>query len=115
MTPEGRIKSACLRYLERRHIKAWNNPTGATQIRPGQWLRFGQKGSADILGCLPDGRFLAVECKAGRGRLSPEQRDFLDEIQGLGGLAVVARSCQELDGALNWTGHSGERDTLPGV
>jgi hypothetical protein len=30
-------------------------------------MSLGLKGSADILGCLPDGRFLAVEVKAERG------------------------------------------------
>jgi hypothetical protein len=41
-------------------------------VRPGQWLHFGRKGSADILDYLPGGRFLAVEVKAEHGRLSPE-------------------------------------------
>jgi hypothetical protein len=51
MTPEGRVKSACLRYLERRGIMAWNNPSGAVRISPDRWLHFGKKGSADIIGC----------------------------------------------------------------
>ena len=76
-TPEGRVKAGCLRYLEKQGITAWNNPSGAVEVRPGQWLHFDKKGSADILGCLPGGRFLAVEVKAPGGRLSPEQKQFL--------------------------------------
>jgi hypothetical protein len=105
LTPEGRVKAACLRYLEKRGIKAWNNPSGCTRIAPDRWLHFGKKGSADILGCLPDGRFLAVEVKAERGRLSPEQRQFLADIKTLGGMAVMVRGWKELDNALHEAGY----------
>jgi hypothetical protein len=104
-TPEGKIKAACLRYLEKRKIKAWNNPSGAVEIRPGQWLHFGKTGSADILGCLPDGRFLAVEVKAPGGRLSLEQKQFLTDIRGLGGLALMVRNWKEIDNALREGGY----------
>jgi hypothetical protein len=89
LTPEGRIKAAVLRYLGRRGFFAWNNPSGAVRIAPDRWLHFGKKGSADILGCLPGGRFLAVEVKAPDGRMTPEQSAFLEAIRGLGGVAVV--------------------------
>jgi hypothetical protein len=103
-TPEGLVKSAILDYLQIRGFFAWNNPTGAMEVRPGQWMRFGKVGSADILGCLPGGRFLAIECKAENGRLSGAQRDFLHEVERLGGLAIVARSFQEVDKALRVAG-----------
>lgn len=51
-------------------------------------------------GCLPGGRFLAVEVKAPDGRLSPEQKRLLAEVEGLGGLAVVVRGWRELAQAL---------------
>jgi hypothetical protein len=105
LTPEGSVKAGVLKYLKLRHIYCWSNPSGAARIRPGKFMRFGLKGSADILGCLPDGRFLAVECKAGRGRLSPEQREFLADIKALGGLAVQVRGWRELDEALREAGY----------
>jgi hypothetical protein len=105
MTPEGRVKAACLRYLEKRGITAWNNPTGSCRIAPDRWLHFGKKGSADILGLLPGGRFLAVECKAAHGRLSPEQRQFLADIRNQGGMAVMVRGWKELDQALRSAGY----------
>jgi hypothetical protein len=89
---------------------AWNHPTGAIRIAPDRWLHFGKKGSADILGCLPGGRFLAVECKAEHGRLSPEQRQFLADVKALGGLAIVAKSWQDIDQALREAGYSGITD-----
>jgi hypothetical protein len=68
-------------------------------------MSFGLKGSADILGCLPDGRFLAVEVKAARGVLSPEQREFLADIKALGRMAVVAKSWADIDQALREGGY----------
>ncbi|MDR2103383.1 MAG: VRR-NUC domain-containing protein [Treponema sp.] len=102
VTPENRVKAEIMRYLKQRGITAWNNPSGAVRIAPDRWFRFGKKGSADILGCLPGGRFLAVEVKAARGVLSPEQKTFLAEIRGLGGLAVMVRDWRELQGATPW-------------
>jgi hypothetical protein len=84
---------------------AWNNPTGTVRIAPDRWLHFGKKGSADIIGCLPGGKFLAVEVKAPGGRLSPEQREFLETVRQQGGLALVARDWRELDTALRGGGY----------
>jgi hypothetical protein len=106
-TSENRVKRECLNYLKVRRIKAWSNPSGAVKIRPGKFMSFGLKGSADLLGCLPDGRFLAVECKAPDGRLSPEQRQFLADIKDLGGLAIVAKSCRDIEAALMEAGYTG--------
>jgi hypothetical protein len=105
MTPEGRIKAAVLRYLQRRGVFCWNNPTGAAQTAPGRWVSFGKKGSADIIGILPGGRFLAVEVKAPQGRLSAEQREFLERVSALGGMAVVAKSAADVDAALRAGGY----------
>ena len=117
-TTEGVAKAAILDYLRVRGVFAWNNPTGAVEVRRVRWLHFGKRGSADILGCLPGGRFLAVEVKAPHGRLSSEQSEFLDTIRGLGGLAVVARSFRELDTALRGEGYADDgplfdENTLP--
>jgi hypothetical protein len=71
---------------------------------------FGLKGSSDILGVLPGGRFLAVEYKAEHGWLSPEQWEFLNDIAVLGGLAVVAKSYRDIDQALREAGYSGITD-----
>jgi hypothetical protein len=109
-TPENRVKRECLDYLKLRHIKAWSNPSGAVRIRPGKFMSFGLKGSSDILGLLPGGRFLAVECKAPDGRLSPEQREFLADIKALGGLAIVARSYRDIEEALRESEYSGITD-----
>jgi len=61
-----------------------------------QPVRFGRRGQADILGFMPDGRFLAVECKASDGKLRPEQELFLGRVRRAGGVAIVARSVDDL-------------------
>ena len=114
MTPEGRIKAGCLRYLERRGFFVWNNPSGAVRIAPDRWVHFGRKGSSDIIGVLPDGRFLAVEVKAPHGRLSPEQSAFLEKVRGMKGMAVVVRSFRELDAALRREGYADDGPLFEG-
>lgn len=57
-------------------------------------------GSADVIGIAPDGQFLAVEVKLPRGRVSHEQRQFLDAVTAAGGVAGVARSVEDAVGLL---------------
>ena len=104
VTPEGRVLTGCLNYLKVKGIYHWRNSVGAVRVGPGRFMRFGKVGSSDILGCLTGGRFLAVEVKASKGRLSPEQREFLETIKSLGGLSVVVRSWKELDQLLREAG-----------
>ena len=54
-----------------------------------------RKGTADILGCAKDGRFIAVEEKRGRDVLSPAQIHYLSEVRRRGGIAVVARDFEQ--------------------
>jgi hypothetical protein len=104
--PESQVLEGCLNYLEVRGIYHWRNNTGAVQIAPGRFMRFGKKGSSDILGVLPGGRMLCVECKAKGGRLSPEQKQFLADVQELGALALVVKGWWELDEALCEAGYA---------
>jgi len=69
------------------------------------------KGSADIIGilCMGDalgpgqdcGRFVALEAKTGTGRVSPEQKLFIELVRKRGGFAATfstvdeARACIE--------------------
>jgi hypothetical protein len=52
-------------------------------------------GVSDILGCWR-GRMLAIEIKTIRGTVSPQQQAFLRAITANGGLAVVARSVEDV-------------------
>ena len=79
-----------------RHVFAWRNNTGGFK-KNGHFYRFGLVGSSDILGVLPDGRFLAVECKRPGNRPTPAQDDFLKQVREKGGLALVVYEVQELN------------------
>ena len=44
--------------------------------------------------------FAAVEVKTARGRVRPEQQQFIDHIRNAGGIAGIARSVDEARGIL---------------
>jgi hypothetical protein len=58
-------------------------------------------GIADILGINHDGRMIAIEIKAPKGILSEHQKLFLEEIRARGGIALCARSIEDVVEALN--------------
>lgn len=72
----------------------WANNTGALKRADGAMVRYGQVGSADILGCI-GGRFLAIEVKVGRDRLSEAQKAWGRSIVRSGGLWCEARSVDD--------------------
>jgi hypothetical protein len=57
-------------------------------------------GTADIVGCMPDGQFLAIEVKRPGGKFKPYQLPWLETIRSLGGLVLVVHSVQELLAAM---------------
>lgn len=77
-------------------VVIWRNESGVAEHR-GRYVRYGlQKGSSDLIGTLaPYGRFLALEVKTPNGRISKEQKLFLDLVRRQGGFACVVRSAEE--------------------
>lgn len=62
-------------------------------------------GAPDLVLILPNGKFGAIELKAKKGSLSPEQEFFRSIIESLGGLYAVCRSLAEVQGTLSaWLG-----------
>jgi len=53
-------------------------------------------GLPDITGCMKDGRGFWIEVKTDKGRLSPHQERFIQNINDAGGLAFVARSVDDV-------------------
>lgn len=77
-------------------------PTCGTRMPRGdlQRVRYGlANGSADLIGVL-DGRFLSLEVKAPRGRVSEEQQQWLECVRGCGGVADVVRSVEDAMGVV---------------
>lgn len=96
---EHDIQQSILKYLKKRNLFCWRNNSGVTVIQH-RFIRFGAKGAPDILGILPDGRFLGIEVKKPGGALRPEQATFLENINKSNGLAFVARSVDDVKAAL---------------
>ncbi len=76
--------------LEEQH--SWHLPKARNTYIPSH-----APGASDILGILKGGRFLATEVKSKKGRVSPQQEQFLAEIEARGGVAFVARSVEEVE------------------
>jgi len=100
---EKEIENAILQYLSLAYISNGvffkNQSVGIFDRNKGVFRRpmnrYHIKGSSDILGCV-DGRFIAIEVKGAKGRLSLHQKEFLNNINEKGGLAFVARSINDV-------------------
>jgi len=97
---EAPVLRACLKQLHSRGIFSWRNNSG-TLWTNGQPVSFGYPGSPDIIGILPDGRFLGVECKSPTGRQSKKQKAFEQKVKSNGGAYLLVRSVEDLEGGLN--------------
>ena len=94
-TPEGKVKTSVRKVLDRLGIYHF--------MPPGMGL--GRSGIPDIIGCY-NGRFIAIECKAGKGQLTALQARELGSIKAAGGFIFVARedNLEEMEGRLLlWT------------
>ena len=89
------------------HCLIYRNQVGIASYPGGIRVPYGlTRGAADLIGirtltitaahvgCLV-GQFLAVETKTLTGRLTDEQRLFLELVERRGGIAIVGRDAQE--------------------
>lgn len=56
-----------------------------------------KNGVPDIVGCSPNGRFFAIESKDKGDRLSKLQIHNMVRVVECGGIAIVAKSCVDLE------------------
>jgi hypothetical protein len=104
------VTKPCLEWLKLMGFFAWRQNVGGMQwtskktgkTRP---VLFGFPGLSDILGVLPDGKFLAVETKRYDGVVSDAQRDFLADVTKRGGVAIVAYCLDDLEAGLRARGY----------
>ncbi len=96
---EKEAQKSILDYLSMRCIFAWRNNSGKMPYSSkgkDYMVQMGPTGSPDIIGILPDGKFLGIEVKGTGGVVSSSQTIFLDHINKLGGLAFVAYSIDDV-------------------
>jgi len=81
-------------------IKLQRINTGCFVVGSGvnrRFIKTAEAGTCDYEGYDKHGRFIAVECKRPKGgRLSPAQKERIEDINEKGGLAIVATSGQEV-------------------
>lgn len=96
---EKDIENAILAALKLvKGCKAWKNQSVGIYDPTRKTFRsrskYQIKGVSDILG-IYKGRMLCLEVKTQKGRLSPEQKQFLEEMQALGAATACVRSVPE--------------------
>jgi Holliday junction resolvase len=84
-TPEKKVKDAVRKMLDRHGVYHF--------MPPGMGL--GRSGIPDIVGCK-NGKFIAIECKAGKGKTTALQDRELVAICNAGGFTfVVNETCMD--------------------
>lgn len=79
-TPEKLVKDKVKKLLDSLDIYHFSPPG----------MGLGRAGIPDIIGCY-NGKFLGIECKAGKGKTTALQERELDAIRAAGGFAFVVR------------------------
>jgi Holliday junction resolvase len=77
-TPEGKVKAKVVKLLKERGVYYFFPAT----------FGMGRSGVPDIV-CCARGRFLAIECKAGKNKPTALQERELEAIRVAGGTALV--------------------------
>lgn len=89
-TPEGKVKDKVVAVLKKEGIYYFFPATHG----------MGRSGVPDIICCL-NGRFMAIECKAGRGSLTALQAQEIERIRSAGGCAAVVNE-ENIDNVPEW-------------
>ena len=118
MASEQSIQQHIRLRCSRGPVRLHRNNTGTLRDQNGRPVQFGlAKGSADLIGwhtitITPDmvgqqvAVFVSLEVKTPTGRVSPEQRQWLQAVQAAGGIAGVVRSVEDAEALLrNTTDH----------
>ena len=92
-TPEGKVKAAVRKLLVEFGIYYFSPAANG----------YGRAGIPDIICCF-GGRFIAIECKAGKGTTTALQDRELAAIRTAGGMAMVVNesNIDELKEKLQW-------------
>lgn len=104
MTHSELVQAIILTAAEQNVALLWKNPQGSGMVaRKGQnptFIRWGvgpaSGGGLDIIGLRnSDGKFIAIDAKVGRDKLSEKQIKFIRWVTMRGGIAGEARSVEQ--------------------
>ena len=102
------VRRILLHYGRTPTVRLFRNTTGFVRV-PGaagsqRGIHYGLcVGSSDLIGWRTAhgvAQFVALECKAPRGALTPEQRAFLAAVLAAGGIAGCVRSVEECEAVI---------------
>ena len=100
-TPESVILKSCLARLEAMGAFVWRQNQGAMtgEHKGKRWfMRFASAdGISDIIGVLPTGQMVAVECKRPGGKATDKQMRFLERVSDCGGCAILTDDPDEME------------------
>lgn len=84
-----------LEFLQFSGCFCWRNNTGCMKSG-GRFVHFGKAGSGDIIGIMPNGRFISVENKSNGEPVSDAQKKFAEEVKAHNGIAFFVTSLEDL-------------------
>ena len=107
---ETALVSECIKYLKLRGHTVWRNNTRSLDVhqqvkgKGGQTpyfkkyrIKFGIAGSPDIIGFHKDnGKFIAVECKVGKNKLSDLQARFKEKAEAANTIYILAYELEDV-------------------
>lgn len=98
MKREQNIQKLIMLALSEAGCLVWRNNVGSYTTADGAFIRYGVGGvgGSDLIGIhKPTGRFLAIEVKSPKGKPSPAQLNFIEQVRSAGGIAGIARSPED--------------------
>ena len=103
---EQEVQKTILDYLKYQKIFCWKHNSSGIMKPNGQYIPAGLTGICDILGILPDGKFLGIEVKKDdRSRPTPNQCKFIANILANEGVAFIACSIEDVTNNLKRHGY----------
>ena len=95
--PEKDVLKQCVSWLRRHRIFCSRHDVGSGDFGHG-YATYGIIGAGDIIGLLPDGTHLEIECKKGKGgSLSKGQQKRMKDIRENNGIYLVVHGISELE------------------
>ena len=90
-----KLLKECLLLLSSEGFLVWKNNVGVVKTE-NRYQTYGLKGSPDILGCTPYGKFCGFEIKTGKAVQNKHQKAFEKAAKKNNGIYVVIRSLEDL-------------------
>ena len=99
MTPEAKVKAKVVKLLKEAGVYYFYASTHG----------FGRSGVPDLVCCM-GGRFIAIECKAGKNKPTPLQEKEMAAIRAAGGTTLVVNE-ENINDVKELIDESGRGDT----